>query len=105
MSNGAEFALYAIMLVLPLSALLSRRVPLARTAKMALVWIAIFGLGLIIVGQRHRLLPIWENARDALFGHNKHVVGATAHIATAAAPSLNCILHNIYYRSIIKRTV
>ncbi len=49
MSSGAEIALYALMLLLPLSALASRRVPLGRTVKMALAWVAIFGLGLLIV--------------------------------------------------------
>ncbi|WEK42766.1 MAG: TIGR02281 family clan AA aspartic protease [Candidatus Sphingomonas colombiensis] len=51
---------------------------------MALAWVAIFALGLVIVGQRHRLLPIWEDTRDALFGRDQHVVGSTVRITMAS---------------------
>lgn len=50
-----EFLLYAAMLVLPLSALIARWPPLGRTLKLALAWIAIFGVGLLIVQNRDRL--------------------------------------------------
>ncbi len=39
----------ALMLVLPLSALVARRVPVTRTMLLALVWIAIFGIGYAVV--------------------------------------------------------
>lgn len=39
----------ALMLVLPLSALVARRVPVTRTMTLALVWIAIFGIGYAVV--------------------------------------------------------
>ncbi|QKS00953.1 TIGR02281 family clan AA aspartic protease [Sphingomonas sp. CL5.1] len=80
MSNGAEIALYALMLVLPLSALLSRRVPIGRTVKMALAWIAIFAIALVIVGQRDRLRPIWEDTQNALFGRDQRVVGSAVRV-------------------------
>lgn len=46
---------YGVMLILPLSALVARRVPIGQTVKMALAWIAIFAVGLVLVGQRDRL--------------------------------------------------
>jgi aspartyl protease family protein len=83
-NRGAEIALYAMMLILPLSALLARRVPLGQTVKMALAWIAVFAVGLVIVGQRDRLKPIWDDTRDALFGRDQRVSGETVRIRMAA---------------------
>ncbi|BCA61472.1 hypothetical protein HMP09_0706 [Sphingomonas sp. HMP9] len=48
---AAQFALYAIMLILPLSALVARRLPLTK----ALAWVAIFAVGLLFASQRDRL--------------------------------------------------
>ena len=50
----ADILLYGIMLVLPVSAFLARRLPLGGTIKMALAWIAIFALALVVVSQRER---------------------------------------------------
>ena len=72
MNDGAQVALYLLMLALPLSALLSRRVPLGRTMKMAAAWVLIFAIGLVIAWQR-----------DALFGRDQHVVGSTVRIHIA----------------------
>ena len=50
MSDGIGQALiYALILILPLSALVARRVPLAETMKYALAWIAIFAVGFVLV--------------------------------------------------------
>jgi len=83
-NRGAEIALYAMMLVLPLSALLARRIPLGQTVKMALAWVAVFAIGLVIVGQRDRIAPIWNDTRDALLGRDQTVVGDTVLIRMAA---------------------
>jgi aspartyl protease family protein len=40
---------YALLLILPVSALIARRVPTATLMKMALIWVAIFGLGAAII--------------------------------------------------------
>ena len=53
--QGASILLYALMLILPLSVLISRRPPLDQTVKFALAWIAIFGFGLLIMQYRDRL--------------------------------------------------
>ena len=51
---GANMALYALLLIIPVTALLARRVPVVRTLLNALSWVAIFGALLIVVGQRER---------------------------------------------------
>ncbi len=56
--RAAQFALYAVMLILPLSALLARRPPLKPMLKMGLAWITIFAVGLLIAGQRDRLAGV-----------------------------------------------
>lgn len=52
--RAAQFALYAVMLILPLSALVARRLPLKPIAKMSLAWVAIFAGGMLIASQRDR---------------------------------------------------
>jgi aspartyl protease family protein len=53
--RAAQFALYAVMLILPLSALVARRSAVKPMLKMALAWIGIFAVGLLIASQRDRL--------------------------------------------------
>ena len=72
--------IYALLLILPLSALLARRVPIGKSLRMALAWIAIFIVGLLLVGQRQRILPLWDSARDALLGSDQTVIGNTIRI-------------------------
>jgi len=40
---------YALLLILPVSALVARRVPTATLIKMALIWVAVFGLGAAVI--------------------------------------------------------
>ena len=47
--------LYVLVLILPLSALAARRLPIGDAIKMALAWAAIFGVLLIIV-------TLWQGA-------------------------------------------
>src|SRR4051812_11438748 len=53
--RAAQFALYAVMLILPLSALVARRIAVKPMLKMALAWVGIFAVGLLIASQRDRL--------------------------------------------------
>lgn len=53
--RAAQFALYAVMLILPLSALVARRQPIGPMFKMAFAWVAIFAVGLLVASQRDRL--------------------------------------------------
>lgn len=49
---------YALMLILPVSALAARRLPLGDTIKMALAWVAIFGILFVLV-------VLWQEAFGA----------------------------------------
>lgn len=63
-------------LVLVLSSLIARRVPLGQTVKLALIWAAIFIGAALIVGQRHHVARLWNDA----FG-NQQVQGGALRIA------------------------
>lgn len=82
--RATDLIFLLLALTLPLSALLARRVPIGQTAKMALAWIAIFAVGLVIVGQRERLRPLWDGAVRTLTGDDQQVVGDTVRIARSS---------------------
>jgi aspartyl protease family protein len=73
--------LYALILILPLSALIARRLPIGQAAKMALAWTAIFALLLLLVGQRERLRPLWTGVDTFIGGYEQSVSGKTVRIA------------------------
>lgn len=75
--RSADALLFVLLLILPLSALIARRVPLKRTGAMALAWVAIFAVGLLIASQRHRFAGI-----ASLFSDQK-VEGSETRIAMA----------------------
>lgn len=81
--NIPDLVFYALLLVLPVSALLARRVRFGATLKMAGAWIVIFGVGLVVVGQRDRLVDLFSGARTALIGEDQTVVGDTVRIQMA----------------------
>lgn len=51
--NSMDMVYFALALILPVSALAARRLPLGDTIKMALAWVAIFGIlfGLVVLWQ------------------------------------------------------
>lgn len=53
--NSMDVIYYALMLILPVSALAARRLPLGETIKMALAWVAIFGVLFVLV-------VLWQGA-------------------------------------------
>ena len=74
---------YVLLLVLPLSALFARRLPLGRVAVMALAWIGIFATGLLVVGivnQNHWLV---SGTRALFYGPDQSVVGSEVRIPMA----------------------
>lgn len=85
MSNDTPMnALYlALLLILPVSALAARRIPLKQTAKMALAWIGIFAIGFVIVGNRHRVTDLWARISDTIGGSDQSVVGDQVRIQMA----------------------
>ena len=52
--RGVEVVFYALLLILPLAALIARRPLLKRTLLLALIWTGIFIVALLVIGQRDR---------------------------------------------------
>lgn len=83
MSDGANFAFLALMLILPLSALAARRLPIASVLKMALAWIAIFAVLIGIVSNFERVTPAFRSIGDTLGLSDQSVSGQTVRIRMA----------------------
>lgn len=81
--DGASFALLALMLVLPLSALIARRLPIGSVVKMALAWVAIFGVLILLVGNWPRVAPRFRSVADTLGISDQSVSGGTVRIRMA----------------------
>jgi len=47
--RSADFLYYALWLILPISALAARRIPMKDSLKMALAWVAIFSILFVLV--------------------------------------------------------
>lgn len=56
--GGLDLVFLALVLILPVSALAARRLPLGETVKMALAWVAIFGVAFALV-------ELWQGATTA----------------------------------------
>lgn len=74
---------YVLLLVLPLSALFARRMPLGRVAVMALAWIGIFATGLIVVAIVNQNQWLISGARTLFYGPDQSVVGREVRIPMA----------------------
>ena len=80
MSDGPDFAFLLLMLILPLSALAARRLPLGSIAKMALGWVAIFAVLILAVGNWERVAPAFRALGDTLGISDQSVSGDTVRI-------------------------
>lgn len=76
-SRVASVLFYGVMLLLPLSALIARREAPGRMAKMALAWVAIFGIGIVLMAQRDRLSGLTSLLSD------QRIEGGTTRIRMA----------------------
>jgi len=74
---------YALLLILPLSALVARRMPLRRVAVMALAWVGIFATGLLIVALVNRNEWLVSGARELFYDRDQSVVGNEVRIQMA----------------------
>jgi aspartyl protease family protein len=83
MSDGGNVVFYALLLILPLSALFARRLPLGRVAVMALAWIGIFAAGLLIVALVSRNDWLVSGAHELFYGRDQSVVGDEVRIPMA----------------------
>ncbi len=69
MSDNAPNAIYYVMvLVLVASALISMRLPLGKVAKMAAVWVAIFGVAFVLFAFRGEFTGVFDRLRAEATG-------------------------------------
>jgi len=76
----AHALIAAVLIILPLSALLARRVPLGHTARMAAAWVAIFAAGLLVITAVQSRGATWSAIMRALGLSDQSVVGRTVQI-------------------------
>jgi len=74
---------YVLLLVLPLSALFARRLPLGRVAVMTLAWIGIFATGLVVVAIVNQNQWLISGTRSLFYGPDQSVVGSEVRIPMA----------------------
>ena len=79
-SLGSNALIYAILLVLPLSALIARRVPFLRVVSMLATWIALFAVLTYVFTQRERFDPYLARIASALNISDQKVVGKEVRI-------------------------
>lgn len=60
--RAMDIVYYGLILLLPLSALAARRIPIGQTVRMALIWIGIFGVVFLVIAQRERLTGLMPGA-------------------------------------------
>ncbi|WP_375390420.1 TIGR02281 family clan AA aspartic protease [uncultured Sphingomonas sp.] len=79
-----DLLIYALLLVLPISALIARRVPLLRILTMLVSWAGLMALLLVIIAQRGRFDPYMARIASALKLNDQQVVGREVRIAMDA---------------------
>ena len=80
---NANLLFYLLILVLPVSAVIARRVPVLRTLAMAAAWVGIFGVALLLVNERSRFDPYVSRIAAALKLDSQTVVGNEVRIRMA----------------------
>jgi aspartyl protease family protein len=68
MDDGSRLVYALILVVLLVSSLAARRLPLKQTAKMVLAWIAIFAVAFIIMSFRPEMKMAWERVKGEITG-------------------------------------
>ena len=83
--HGPDLAFYLLALILPLSALLVRRVPLRQTLGMAAIWVAIFLILFVIVSVAGGVSrDTWSRVASIFRDDEQHVTGGTVRLQMAA---------------------
>ena len=81
---GGSALFYLVLLILPISALIARRVPILRIVLSLASWAVIIGLLVIVVGQRERFDPYLQRIAGILKLGDQNVVGRETRIRMAA---------------------
>ena len=82
--NAGNAIFYALILLLPLSALVARRLDWRRGGAMALGWLAIFGIAFVFVAERGRLAMLAGDLHRALDPEAPAQQGAELRVPLAA---------------------
>ena len=82
--GGANAWVYLVLLVLPISALVARRVPLVRVATMLATWAALFVVIALIVAQREKFDPYLARVTSIVHLSEQQVVGREVRIRMSA---------------------
>lgn len=77
MSDPGQILLLALMLILPLAALIARKPPLGQTIKLAAIWVALFALAAVVV-------TLIDRMRSGPAGDPTTTIGQTTRISRAA---------------------
>ena len=75
--RAVDIALAGLVLLLPLSAVIGRRMPIGRTFRMAAIWLAIFAAGYVIVRQLARFGDVAMSSDDRHLDETAMVNGMT----------------------------
>ncbi|MCP3733625.1 TIGR02281 family clan AA aspartic protease [Sphingomonas sp. RP10(2022)] len=81
---GGHALLYLLLLILPVSALIARRVPVVRVLLSLASWAIIAGLLVMVVSQRERFDPYLQRVASLLKLDDQNVVGKETRIRMAA---------------------
>ncbi|WP_454280770.1 retropepsin-like aspartic protease family protein [Sphingomonas sp. Marseille-Q8236] len=76
--QAMDFLYYGLIPLLPLSALVARRIPIGRTLRMGLIWVGIFGVAFLVIAQRDRLVKMMPG-NTAPDGTVRIAIGADGH--------------------------
>ncbi|MET4896014.1 TIGR02281 family clan AA aspartic protease [Sphingomonadaceae bacterium jetA1] len=76
--QAMDVVYYGLVLLLPLSALAARRIPMKQTLIIASIWVAIFAGGYLFVAQRDRLMRLMPGSTSTV-GTARIMIGADGH--------------------------
>lgn len=82
--TGGHTLLYLLLLILPVAALVSRRVPILRLLLSLASWAVIFTLLAVVIGQREQFDPYVQRVARLLKLDDQNVVGKETHIRMSA---------------------
>ncbi len=82
--DHANAVFYALAMILPLSALIARRMPLRRSLALGGIWLAIFLVAMAVVGlTRDRAMPLRQNLTSLFGDDEQRIVGGAVRLRAA----------------------
>lgn len=84
LDSGGQAVIYLLLLILPISALIARRVPVLRVVLSLISWAVIAGLLLVVITERERFDPYLQYVTRLLKLDDQNVVGEETRIRMSA---------------------